>query len=450
MLVIAVWRMRHGTPSNLAASGLVLALSGIALVAVQLIPLPPEIWTQLPGRELVAETMRQTGSDPARWMPLSLSPANTKLAFIDMMPAFASFLAVMTVRRQYLPVIAIAVLLCAIIGVFLGMLQRNALEESWVHVQGYIGARRANGTFSNNNFFAMQLYTSLPFLAALAMTVQERLNTRGWVVLIFAIIYGGIILAGLAIIGSRSGIALAMVSVLLTILLVYRSRFGTHKTRFSAVPLFVLGFLLIFGQVGMVGVMQLAGTDPLADYRSTMFEVSYTAAKTFFPFGSGFGSFVPVYQLFETPSTILSSYVNHVHNDWLELVLEGGLAAMIMLVAFVVLFLSALVAVFQLAYDNSANSYFRAAAVSLLLILIHAIIDFGLRTPAIAAIAACCFAIMLCARAPGHQASSSRKTSGTYTPRDSQAVRPFSKPARGFQTRTMPAAAVDDSAKEQS
>ncbi len=442
VILISVWRLRNGLPGRLPAMALLLAVLAFALVASHLVPLPPEIWSNLPGRDLIANTAKLAVGGALGRMPVSLNPAETKIALLDMLPAFASFIAMLTLSRKNLPIIGFTLLLCAFVCVFIGLIQRTAPADSFIHFQTYLGPGRASGTFVNVNFFAMQLYTALPFLAALAMTIQERFHIRGWLVVLFAVIYGAVILLGLAMIGSRAGIVMTMISVLLSILLVYRSRFGTQTARFSALPILVLGMLLIFGQVGMVGVLQLAGTDPLADYRSTIFEVSLQATQSFFPYGSGFGSFIPVYQMFETPSTILPNYVNHAHNDWIELVLEGGLPALVLLAIFVLLFLASVVAVFQLAYDNSANSYFRAAAVALLLVLLHAAIDFGLRTPAIAAIAATCFGIMVTARASHFQPVPRRKSNQNPSVNDHKPIRPFSKPTRGFQPRI-----VDDTRK---
>ena len=46
------------------------------------------------------------------------------------------------------------------------------------------------------------------------------------------------------------------------------------------------------------------------------------------PFGSGFGTFVPVYEKF-APRTLLGGYANHAHDDGLELWLAGVLAVML-------------------------------------------------------------------------------------------------------------------------
>ena len=49
--------------------------------------------------------------------------------------------------------------------------------------------------------------------------------------------------------------------------------------------------------------------------------------------GSGFGTFVPILQAYERPADILVFFINHAHNDWLELTLEGGILAVLLLAA---------------------------------------------------------------------------------------------------------------------
>ena len=47
--------------------------------------------------------------------------------------------------------------------------------------------------------------------------------------------------------------------------------------------------------------------------------------------GTGFGTFVPVYQTAESLSGISPAILNHAHNDFIEIVLEGGIPAIALL-----------------------------------------------------------------------------------------------------------------------
>ena len=71
------------------------------------------------------------------------------------------------------------------------------------------------------------------------------------------------------------------------------------------------------------------------DLRWPVAQVTSRAAIANLPFGSGFGTFTPIYEQF-APRTLLmeNCYVNHAHNDWLELWLTGGIPAIVLAVGF--------------------------------------------------------------------------------------------------------------------
>ena len=53
--------------------------------------------------------------------------------------------------------------------------------------------------------------------------------------------------------------------------------------------------------------------------------------------GTGFGTFVPIYQSAESLESVVPQYINHAHNDYLELLLEGGAPAACLLFCFLAL-----------------------------------------------------------------------------------------------------------------
>ncbi|MER8848745.1 MULTISPECIES: O-antigen ligase family protein [Mesorhizobium] len=79
---------------------------------------------------------------------------------------------------------------------------------------------------------------------------------------------------------------------------------------------------------------------------------------------------------------IFKSYVNHAHNDYLELALEGGLPVILLMVAYAVL-LSASSAVIR------GEPLQKAAFLSLAFLLVHSLVDYPLRTAALAMTFAC-------------------------------------------------------------
>lgn len=91
------------------------------------------------------------------------------------------------------------------------------------------------------------------------------------------------------------------------------------------------------------------------------------------PFGIGYGNFVIAYPSYERSEMIFNKYVNHAHNDYLELIFEGGIFAAALLIIFFCLFLWRVFETIQLPLH-------KAATLSILFVLIHCVVDYPLRT----------------------------------------------------------------------
>src|SRR5689334_16803353 len=55
---------------------MVVTMIGLAVVLIQLVPLPPKFWTVLPGRAVVADGYKILG-EPLPWLPMTLTPAES-------------------------------------------------------------------------------------------------------------------------------------------------------------------------------------------------------------------------------------------------------------------------------------------------------------------------------------------------------------------------------------
>ena len=72
-------------------------------------------------------------------------------------------------------------------------------------------------------------------------------------------------------------------------------------------------------------IERLLSADATEDLRWATLGPIINAAWQYFPIGSGIGSFVEVYQVHEPASALVINYVNHAHNDWVEILLTTGL-----------------------------------------------------------------------------------------------------------------------------
>ncbi|MEM7289938.1 MAG: hypothetical protein AAF412_06165, partial [Pseudomonadota bacterium] len=107
--------------------------------------------------------------------------------------------------------------------------------------------------------------------------------------------------------------------------------------------------------------------------RSVFVEHAMKAAFDHFPISVGFGKCQLKYQSYESSGIIVNKYLNHAHNDFLELFLEGSLFAVILLVGYFVL-------VAHRCVVGQLVDMQKAALVGIIFVSIHSMVDYPLRT----------------------------------------------------------------------
>ena len=386
--LIRLWRQGVTLSIRLALS---LILLMIGLAAFHLVPLPSTLHSMLPGRQFVTSTNELVGlAGVAR--PLTLSPSATWECILALLPPISLFIAALTIagRMQWMP--ATAVLAGATASVLLGLAQRFGGADSGLYMYEISNFGTATGFFSNRNHFAALLYITIPLTWALSSTLYERTQLPGFAALAFGSVVTGVVLVGLAAAASRAGIILGMLALLLSAIMLWSSSsLSLRKSMTGLTIMGVLGGALIIGQFGMIGILRLAESDPLTEHRTTIAQITIGAAARYFPFGSGLGTYEAVYAMHEPPATMLGNYVNHAHNDWLELWLEGGLPAAALAVMFLVLFALQSWLIWRPSGPYSHQILPRAGTIGVFLLLLHSAVDYPLRMPALA----CIFAILL-------------------------------------------------------
>jgi O-antigen ligase len=290
--------------------------------------------------------------------------------------------------------------------VFIGLAQLMQGPASPLRFYPFTNLSESVGFFANRNHYAALLYSLVPFAMAWVLALyRSHLDGRK---LLAAL--GGVALValalGLAMSRSRAGLGLAAFAAVSGLAMLglrrdsARSRLPDGFALLGGV-LLVAVFLGI--HYGFAGFASRFDHDPLADFRLTIAGVTVTAAVAFFPFGSGFGTFTAIYQMFETPDAMLVSYVNHAHNDWLELGLEGGIPALVIAGAFLVWWGRATLAAWrpfpkvQFEIDYLLP---RAASISGFCLLLHSVVDYPLRTTCMSVVFAFTCALLVAPVAP--------------------------------------------------
>jgi O-antigen ligase len=131
-------------------------------------------------------------------------------------------------------------------------------------------------------------------------------------------------------------------------------------------------------------IMRLLGQDSLDDGRWPMWRVGWDMVLKYFPTGSGFGSIVDAFNIDEPHVLLESNYTNHLHNDWLELLVCGGLPALLLLMQAIIAWARATRATFSVRSAVSRADIFARLGSAVILMLAGAsAADYPLRVPSL-------------------------------------------------------------------
>jgi O-antigen ligase len=401
-ILIIFWSLivRRGTPMAPAGRQLLVLTCLMLLVPLlQLVPLPPSVWTALPGRAPIADGFRLIGQ-PLPWLPMSLAPGRTLASLLWLLPALAVLIGIVRLGGFRSAWIAWVIAIIAALSVAIGALQLAGGNSSPWYFYTITNFGATVGFFSNSNHLATLLVATIPFLTALYLNARSRGRSAKRASGLLVILAGAVavVLVGIVINSSLAGIGLMVPAVAASGLLIIRAR---RKKKMS--PLW--GGLVALLLVGAVAGIYLTPTsnnltstgarsDPASRYHS--FQISGEAAKDYLPFGSGIGTFPNIYPTYEDPNRVTRFYMNHVHGDYLELALETGVPGAIVLILFLLWWLRRTVSIWR---AEEADYFALGATIASGVILAHSLVDYPLRTAAISALFAACCALMADPRA---------------------------------------------------
>ena len=383
---LIAWAAIRPTPaedSSERALGLyaIAALGGL-IVFVQLIPLPAEIWPSLPGRASLAQAEHLLGGSLPS-MAISEAPYQSVLTLFAVLPPLAAFVAV-KLWRPTAGWLALAIAAGMACSITLGAIQVAGGHGSWAYLYEITNAG-AVGLFANANHMGTLLLVSIPFATALLVSSKsDRSGSREgrMAVGIAALV---LVLIGIALNGSRAAVALALPVMVATVALVPAAK----RWRRVALP---VGLIALVAAVATIAMKPVGDTEAsMGETRSEIWTTTAAAIGDTFPVGSGLGTFQQVYRQHEDPAGVTSQYVNHAHNDYLELALELGLPGLLLIIAFLAWWA---LASFRVWTSPLSTPVGRAATIASAAVLAHSLVDYPLRTAAISAIFGVSLALM--------------------------------------------------------
>ncbi|MBV8687589.1 MAG: O-antigen ligase family protein [Alphaproteobacteria bacterium] len=394
-LALIFWSLvaERSTPLSTSSrqAGAILLLT-LLLIALQLVPLPPALWTALPGRAPVAEGYALLGR-PLPWLPLSLEPYRTIDSALWLLPAVAVFLGIARLGAFKASWMGWILAGTTLVSVAIGALQVAGGTESRWYFYKITNYDAMTGFFSNANHLATLLVATIPFLTALYLSAVRRGRSVQKSSALLVILIGTLVVVFVGILVNRSiaGIGLSVpVLAASGLLLLSRKR----RLPVWAAPL--MGVLLVGSVAAAFSTPfnnNLTGDQSRTaeDSRRISFARTAAAAADFAPLGSGIGTFQQVYREREDPAQVGRFFMNHAHGDYLELALETGLPGLLVLLLFLAWWTRRTIALWR---AEEADYFARAATIASAAILAHSVVDYPLRTAAIGAVFAMCCALM--------------------------------------------------------
>lgn len=357
--------------------------AAVLLVAIQLIPLPPSLWTPLPGREIL-KTAAVVIDEEQPWRPLSISPAATFNALSSLIvPGLVLVLTAGLTRVHHWRLVTL--LLClTLAGALLGLLQFSGAQFDHPLINDM--PRMISANFANRNHYALSL--AIGCLLALVWTFEgEEVRWKALVGVGVVVLLALMILAT----GSRMGMLTGLIGIALGLVIVRRRLLREFRRlpRKFAIAALVVTVALVAGAVLLsisldraASIERILALDARDDLRTGGTPIVLNMIGQYFPVGTGFGTFDPAFRISEPDSFLRPAYFNHAHNDWLEIVLDGGLLALVLIAAAVIWFVRRSLVVWRWREETGSKLGQLGSAI-IFLIMLASIGDYPSRTPMI-------------------------------------------------------------------
>jgi O-antigen ligase len=367
----------------------------LLLALLQIIPLPNVFWEFLGSqRNIISISSNSLLDLPVKNVALSYNPSYSLgwwLFLISLVLLFSVLRT--TVSRPRIQILIWLLFVVSSLQALYGIIQAlipNLGVLSVDYIQAYLGDAR--GTYINRNHFAGYMEMMIPLMLGFALSREDWNGEIDWKTLFASdrphlqfLLSLGLVIMVLALLFSRSRAGITGFVIGLGVFL-YLIRSGR-----KAVPLSVKATFLVIGGLVLFYGLRI-GFNPIFE---RFLQISTDASRTDFwrdslpiiaahPFGTGLGTFEQVFAVHNT-STLVDIRVTHLHNDYLQLLMEAGWIGFGAVVGLFYWFLAtSMRKVSRMRIDDDPLKFFVAAGSlsGLISMAFHSFFDFNLQIPA--------------------------------------------------------------------
>ncbi len=382
-LVVAgmgLWSLRLQHIRQFWAVWLIFGLAAL-LTASHLVPLPYDVWSNLPGRQVIVDIDKAVGLGQIS-RPLSMSPETTINALLSLSVPLAALVLASQFdglrQRRALGV----VLLLSFTSAAVGLLQATGVNIALYALQS---PSSAEGLFVNRNHQAALLALIFP-MAAVAISAGVGMGLPRKIEAFAGASMCLVVVPLVLVTGSRTGLLVAGVSLVLVFAfgLLPLARVAIRPwVRYSA-ALASVG-ALVWATIWAsrdVAIMRLE--DQTEDLRWPVWQSIVDMLPHYLPWGTGVGSYAEAYRVLEPDNMLRPTFSNHAHNEVLEILFTAGIPGAALLLLAVVFLAAAVWRGLRAAGD--AALFKRLGIVVIILLAIASISDYPVRTPILLAV----------------------------------------------------------------
>jgi len=381
-IVQAIWT-RSNPFSALLRPPVILGGLLVLGFGLYLIPLPVSLWGGLSGRDIIQSSFELVHAEKPS-MPLSLAPHATYLSAFNFLPIIAITLIMLlsaghTEIKRAEKTIIFAAVLSLIIGIIDVAAKQHLFSVYEVYSRGL-----PTGIFPNINHQAVFMAVAMPLAIYYLHKGQSRGSSSNLRVSTLSAMAVIALILGVFLCRSTAGYGLSIVAISSALFIMNRKK---KLSVLFLMPIILLAVaicidLMTGGRFISPVLDKFSST--FASSRGQIYITSIEAAREFGIFGIGPGAFEAVYRIFENKDTISKTYINAVHNDYIQLYMEFGLLGIGWIVAGFIWYIQA---VFKVNKSRSSRkAQYLIYALCLAILLIHSAVDYPLRTVSLSAL----------------------------------------------------------------
>ncbi len=379
----------------------ILILSFLVLILFQMLPLPLNMIKLLsPAAYSVYNDAASALNLQVGWRTISLNPGATREEFLRLLTYAILFWILLNHLRERKQIERVVVTIISI-GFFLAVfaiIQKYSSNGKIYWIRETAQGGEPFGPYVNRNHFAGYMEIAIPLtigyilaqspLRTDRLSIRERLllwtsqHTSKSILLLFAAIFMG---AALLLTGSRGGLISFAGSMVFFIIMTVMKR--TMRSRVVRLALACCGLVLIAavwigGHSAFLSLERLEKTfqEPSTEERAILWRDTLRMSNDYMRFGSGFNTFEEVFPAYKTSTAQM--IFQYAHNDYLQLLAEGGIVPFGLVMWFIVMWYREVTARWLKRHDPLAAYLALAGMTAVFAMLIHSLTDFNLHIPA--------------------------------------------------------------------